>query len=75
MIKTLTSHGNSAALIIDKPLLELLNISLNTPLKLSTDGKSLIITPINSVEREEKFQKALTDINLHHQTTLKKLAE
>ena len=75
MIKTLTSHGNSAALIIDKPLMELLNITLNTPLKLSTDGNSLIITPINSNEREERFTKALTDVNLRHQNTLKKLAE
>ncbi len=41
MIKTLTTHGNSAALIIDKPILELLDISSSTPLKLVTDGKSL----------------------------------
>jgi len=46
MITTLTTHGNSAALIIDKPILELLNIDLNTPLEIKTDGRSLIITPI-----------------------------
>ncbi|HHV57397.1 MAG TPA: AbrB/MazE/SpoVT family DNA-binding domain-containing protein [Firmicutes bacterium] len=52
MIKTLTAHGNSAALIIDKPILELLGITLDTPLKVSTDGKSLIISPLRDAERE-----------------------
>lgn len=51
MIKTLTVHGNSAALIIDKPILELLNISLDTPLRISTDGTSLIISPLSSLDR------------------------
>ncbi len=32
MIKTLVQHGNSAALIIDKPILELLGVNLETPL-------------------------------------------
>jgi len=31
VIKTLTSHGNSAALVIDKAILELLGISMSTP--------------------------------------------
>lgn len=44
MIKTLVKHGNSWALIIDKPVLELLNITPDTPLEISTkDGKSLQI--------------------------------
>ena len=43
MIKTLTSHGNSAALVIDKAILELPGISMSTPLKITTDGKSLIV--------------------------------
>ncbi|MDR0378915.1 MAG: AbrB/MazE/SpoVT family DNA-binding domain-containing protein [Candidatus Accumulibacter sp.] len=33
MIKTLTRHGNSYALVIDKPILELLNIAPETPLE------------------------------------------
>ena len=44
MVKTLVKHGNSWALIIDKPVLELLNITPDTPLEISTkDGKSLQI--------------------------------
>ena len=75
MLKTLSSHGNSAALIIDKPILELLGISLTTPLKISTDGKRLIISPVTEENREELFLAALGKINANHGETLKKLGE
>ena len=38
MLKKLTRHGNSLALVIDKGVLELLNIDDQTPLDISTDG-------------------------------------
>ena len=72
MIKKLTAHGNSAALIIDKPILELLRISMNTPLELSTDGKKLIISPIGENNREEDIKVALERINLRRKNTVKK---
>jgi antitoxin component of MazEF toxin-antitoxin module len=75
MIKTLTAHGNSAALIIDKPILELLGITMDTPLKISTDGKNLIISPLKDAEREKRFREILQKINEKHKFTLKKLAE
>ena len=74
MIKTLTVHGNSAALIIDKPVLELLEISIDTPLRISTDGKSLIISPIDSRDRGARFDAALERVNRNHSRTLKNLA-
>lgn len=73
MIKTLTTHGNSAALIIDKAILELLGISMSTPLKITTDGKSLIVSPLPNVQREEKFRAALDKVNKNHGDTLRKL--
>lgn len=45
-IKTLTKHGNSLALILDKAILQLLKIEESTELEISTDGTRLIITPI-----------------------------
>ena len=38
-------HGNSYALVIDKPILDLLNIRPDTPLTISTDGEQLLISP------------------------------
>jgi antitoxin component of MazEF toxin-antitoxin module len=75
MIKRLTPHGNSAALIIDKPVMELLGITMDTPLKITTDGRSLIISPIKDPEREVRFREALRRVNERHGETLKRLAE
>jgi len=74
MIKKLVSHGNSAALIIDKPILELLKVDMDTPLEISTDGKSLIISPIESDKRGKQFKSALAKVNKVHSKTLQKLA-
>jgi antitoxin component of MazEF toxin-antitoxin module len=74
MIKKMVSHGNSAALIIDKPILDLLKIGMDTPLEIATDGKNLIISPVQDASREAKFRAALKRINKKHGKTLKKLA-
>ena len=50
MQKQLIRHGNSYALVIDKPILELLEIVPNVPLKVTTDGTSLILTPVTVTE-------------------------
>ena len=74
MIKTLTKHGNSMALIIDKPVLELLNISPETHLDITTDGQVLIVTPIADPKRRAKFQGALNKANKKFGRALKNLA-
>ena len=63
MAKKLTRHGNSMALVLDKPVLELLHIDANTPLEIVTDGTALVITPVRNAKREAKFRKALAAVN------------
>ena len=75
MVKHLTQHGNSAALVIDKAVLELLHITIQTPLELVTDGKSLVISPLRNAKRASRFRSALEAINRRHAKTLKALAE
>lgn len=75
MPKQLTRHGNSLALVIDKPILELLHIDAETPLDITTDGTMLFITPVRDAKQKKKFQAALKDANLRYSSTLKKLAE
>ena len=75
MIKTLTRHGNSAALIIDKALLEVLHIDMTTPLEIVTDGESLIISPAREGERHRLATEALNRVNARHGDTLRKLAD
>lgn len=75
MIKTLTVHGNSAALIIDKAILEILNIDMNTPLEIVTDGESLIISPVRDDTQEDRVTRSLDRVNARHGETLRRLAE
>lgn len=74
MVKHLTQHGNSVALIIDKAILELLHITPKTPLELATDGRNLFISPIHSARRQNRFRTALQVVNRRHTKTLKALA-
>ena len=77
MIKTLTKHGNSYALVIDKPILDLLKIRPDTPLEIVTDGKSLLILPLHGENEDiddEKFQELLDEINRRYGKVFKRLA-
>ena len=75
MIKTLTKHGNSYALVIDKPILELLKIQPDSPLEVSTDGKVLTIGKATEGSRKSRVSKSLSKVNAKHGKALKRLAE
>ncbi len=75
MIKKLTKHGNSMALVIDRGVLDLLKINDDTPLEISTDGNVLIVSPVRDEERATKFKNALAQVNRKYGRTLKRLAE
>jgi antitoxin component of MazEF toxin-antitoxin module len=77
VIKKLVRHGNSRALIIDKPILELLGADENSEFTITTDGKSLTITPVSSAEEERRlaFEYAAEEVNRTWGDTLKRLAE
>jgi len=62
MTKTLIKHGNSLALVIDKPILEMLQISADTPLELTTDGDSILIVPVRDKKRQKKLRASLDKI-------------
>lgn len=77
MIKKLVRHGNSLALVIDKPVLDLLRITEETPLEIETiDGKSLQIKPSQVLPVTKKsVQMALDRSNKKFAKTLKNLAK
>ena len=73
MLKKLTKHGNSLALVIDRPILELLKIDQETPLELTTDGKRLIVAAA-STSRRKKFETAQAWAHERYGRAFKKLA-
>lgn len=75
MIKIFTAHGNKAAVIIDKALVEILNIDMNTPLETITDGENLIISQILDDGQPDLVAKTSEKVNARHEKTLKKVAD
>ena len=75
MITRLFKHGDDWALVIEQPVLDRLQIDTGTPLEISTDGQTLIVSPVVDAARQELFQAALEDVNQRYKTALKKLAE
>ena len=75
MNKTLIKHGNSLALVIDKPILEMLQITADTPLELTTNGDAILITPIRDKRRQRQLQVSLEKINQKFGDDLERLAK
>lgn len=75
MTKKLTKHGNSYALVINKPILELLRITPETPLSIATDGETLMVSPMRDVKRRKRLRESLAKINRKYGDDLKRLAE
>jgi len=75
MIKTLTKHGNSYAMVIDKPILELLHTTPDTPFEIISDGRSLVLTPVRSSDEAKKFDEAVDMVHKRFGKAMKRLAE
>jgi antitoxin component of MazEF toxin-antitoxin module len=75
MVKKLIQHGNSVALVIDKPIMEMLNITNETTFELTTDGRNLILSPQNEYTQEKDIINSLEKINKKYGAVLKRLGE
>jgi antitoxin component of MazEF toxin-antitoxin module len=75
MRKTLIKHGNSLALVIDKPILEMLRISQETPLEITSNGDALLVSPIRDRKENKRLRASLEKINRTFSEDLKRLAE
>lgn len=71
MIKKL---GNSLGLIIERPILELLDITKDTPLEVKTDGEALIIRPAKP-SKKERIRESTRRMMAIHDEALRKLAK
>jgi len=78
MRKNLSAIGNSLGLVIEKPILELLNITRDTELEVTTDGTRLIIEPVREVDAKGhrgRVGTATKRVMKNHDRTLRRLAE
>jgi antitoxin MazE len=77
MKKRLSTIGGSLGLVIDKPILELLKITRDTELELTTDGRGLYLRPIRpgSQISDEEVDRAFEKVNKKYSRALKNLAK
>ncbi len=75
MKKHLMQIGNSLALVIDKPVLELLHIDKGTELELSTNGEQLLVSPVRESAVGPEFRKHTEEVFKQYHETFKLLAE
>ena len=75
MTKRLTRVGNSQALMIDKPIMDLLGITMETELEITTDGRGLHVYPKNAAERGTRVKAAADHVMTKHKKTFEKLAK
>jgi antitoxin component of MazEF toxin-antitoxin module len=73
MRKKLSAIGNSLGIVIEKPILELLDITRETELEMTTEGGKLIIAPIRRARRA-RVKEAMDEVMADHAGTFRKLA-
>ncbi len=76
MVKTLRRVGNSNALLLDKPIMELLGMSEGSQVNLTVTNGALIVTPVNpSPVTPDKFQASLDRVVAEWGDVLERLAK
>jgi antitoxin component of MazEF toxin-antitoxin module len=76
MVKQLRKVGNSNAILIDKPIMELIGLKENGSVQLTVDGGSLIITPATPQPvSDERFKACLDRVVAERKDVLRKLAQ
>ena len=75
MESKLIEWGDDVALVLDRSMLDQLNITLDTPLDVSVEGQVIIIKPINKEAGPEDIKEALERVNTRYGRALKRLAE
>jgi len=73
MRKKLSTIGNSLGVVIEKPILELLDIDRETELEMTTDGQRLFIEPIR--QRRKRLLASAKKVMDAHDQTFRKLAK
>lgn len=75
MIKTLTKHGNSNALVIEKPIMEAMGITEDSPLQITVSGQSLIISKADTGLGPERVRELTKKARKRYGKALKRLAD
>ncbi len=62
-------------MVIDRPLLEALEIDADTELELSTDGDVLVVTPLRDGKRKREVADRVSEAHEQYGGVFRRLAE
>jgi len=74
VVKKLFRTGNRLALVLDKPLLDRLDIDADTPLEISTDDEVIVISKVRDKKRTTRFQAIVRELDRDFSRVFKRLA-
>jgi antitoxin component of MazEF toxin-antitoxin module len=75
MVKLLQKHGNSVALVIDRTMLEAMNMSPDTPVQVTIHGNSMTIAPVNVGVPRDELDVAIAKLRPRYKKMLENLAK
>ena len=75
MTRMLQRHGNSAALVFDKTMLEALNMTAEIPLQVTIHGGAMIIQPVNAGVPEEELAATIARLRPRYKKCLENLSK
>jgi putative addiction module antidote len=75
LTKKITQLGNSAAIVLPKDILALMNLSIGDEVELSLNDKTLLIKPLTEKARQELFEPALKTVMVERKELLERLAK
>ncbi|MBC7804762.1 MAG: hypothetical protein H7145_01300 [Akkermansiaceae bacterium] len=75
MPRTLQKHGNSQAIVIEKPLMEATGITMDTPLEVTVSGDVITIRPANVGFGREKVASLIKELRPQYKQMLENLAK
>jgi len=76
MIKQLRKVGNSTALLLDKPILELLGMKERGQVQLTVNNGSLVVTPVQpTTVDQERFEESVERVMKRRRKLLHRLSQ
>ncbi len=75
MIKKLSRQGNSSTLILDRTLMSLLDLNCDSEVKVTVEGRKLIVEPLTEEERKKRFEEVLSRTSQKNAKLFRRLAQ
>jgi antitoxin MazE len=75
IIKKLTRSGNSAALVIDRTLMRLMDIDGDTELKITVEGRKMTVEPLTKEERGARVSRSIRKTGTKNAELFRRLAK